>query len=217
MESKKLIVALCSGKKDFSEESHIDLTCENYLAVLPSYQAFKELQEKVCKQYFSFFKDNVSKRAIDLYTGKFYNAELKEYIKSDEFFEKFDMLIVSTLYGVVHFKEIINSYEVGNMKIFWKEKTSQEVLRKIILEYYKEKKFHSMHVFLSKTYFNALKLEQLGDDNSIFCYIALDGGGKRSKSVVPQQLGEALYAFLKGNKMENIVVRNPLEYDKYHQ
>lgn len=166
----------------------------------------------------SFKNKNKEERAIAVYNGKqyknkFFTLESLMREKTSEY----DMLIVSTLYGIVHFSDKIYPYEVGDMTVYWNSDTSCELLRKIILEYYKEKKFHSMHVFLSKTYFNALKLEQLGDDNSIFCYIALDGGGKRSKSVVPQQLGEALYAFLKGNKMENIVVRNPLEYDKYHQ
>lgn len=191
------------------------------LGKLESYGELTKKREEILFEYNkkeSFKNKNKEERAIAVYNGKqyknkFFTLESLMREKTSEY----DMLIVSTLYGIVHFSDKIYPYEVGDMTVYWNSDTSCELLRKIILEYYKEKKFHSMHVFLSKTYFNALKLEQLGDDNSIFCYIALDGGGKRSKSVVPQQLGEALYAFLKGNKMENIVVRNPLEYDKYHQ
>lgn len=224
---KKLILIACSeGKKgSYSEKDkkkfygYIErVSPSEKLGKLESYGELTKKREEILFEYNKkeFFKNiNKEERAIAIYNGKQYkNKDLTLKNLISEKSSEYDMIIVSTLYGIVHFSDKIYPYEVGDMTVYWNSDTSCELLRKIILEYYKEKKFHSMHVFLSQTYFNALKLEHWGDDNSIFCYILLKNGKRASW----YPISNTLFSFLKNGYIKedfNLKICNPSQYRNY--
>lgn len=152
---KKLIVIACSKQKQgtvYKDREGNDsygfierISQSKELGGLESYPELTKKRESILIEY---NKKEISKNitressAFAVYEGKQYKYkfnDLKEIIRKNR--SKYDVLIVSTLYGIVHFSDKNYPYEVKDMKKYWNGEADCEILRKIILEYYKEKNF----------------------------------------------------------------------------
>lgn len=228
---KKLILIACSGikkgtkcKNRQEKESYglIErISPSEKLRKLKSYSELTKKRESILIEYnineISKCKDRESS-AIDIYKGRQYKEDLKVVIRNKYFSKNADLLIISTLYGIVHFSDKIYPYNVEKLSQYWYQDIDKEILKNIILEYYKFNNFDSMHIMLSKEYFEYLRLDSFGGDKNIFCYIPLKNGKRLTGNNVLNYLGDALLSLLKDNEYLDETgkfrICNPIEYSQ---
>lgn len=221
MNNKKLVVIACSATQSVAEKGFIDkISHSDELSRLASYSKLREKRECILPfyNYDKVIFHNSEKSAIDIYKGRQYKNKSNEqlcFLMRDKYnIQNVDMLIVSTLYGIVHFDDRIYPYNVSELRTYWGKKYDKEIIRNIILEFYRLYKFDSMHIFLPKTYFKHFKLELFGNDPSIFCYIPLKNG----KRAPWYPISNTLFSFLKNGYIKedfNLKICNPSQYRNY--
>lgn len=220
MNNKKLVVIACSATQSVAEKGIIDnISHSDKLSRLDSYSKLREKRECILP-FYNYDKvsfNNNEKSAIDIYKGKQYKNGLNElcFLMRDKHnIQNVDMLIVSTLYGIVHFDDIIYPYNVSELRTYWGKKYDKEIIRNIIVEFYRLYKFDSMHIFLPKTYFKHFKLELFDNDPSIFCYIPLRNGKRAPR----YPISNTLFSFLKNGYIKedfSLKICNPSQYRNY--